>query len=649
MSSRGAGSASEGRPKQVDLWVHGAILVALVIVTYSPVFKAGFVWDDIAITDNISLKTLDGLGKIWFHPSEIQHEGHYWPLVYTSFWIEWNLWGLNPVPYHIVNLLLHALLVIVLWRLYREFRIPGAWFAAAIFAVHPVHVDSVAWIIERKDLFSGLFYLLAFGCFLKYRRLGNWRPYALSLLFFTLGMLSKSVTITLPFALLVYLWWKQERMSVRDWTPLVPLAVIGFGIGLADVWRVRSQLSFDYGLSLLERVLVAGRASWFYVRKLLWPFNMMAFYDKWHLDTNRLVLWLFPLSLLVVLFLLWWARKRLGKGCLAACVIYLLTLSPTLGFVDFTFMRFSFVADRFQFLASASLIALVGAGLMRLWENLQRPRYGLVVAGCLLAVLAGATWARTRTYRDDETFWTANLRSNPRAWHGHYCLGNLLFDQGRLSEAASHYQKVIELNPAHDFAHNNLGKTFAGLGETDLAIEHYTKAVEIDPDNLSAVSNLGVALAKTGDYEQASVHLLKVHRLVPQDPGVALNLGNLFLQQKDLENAADYYRRALELDPNWSAAASMLAWVLATAKDENLRNGQEALRLAKVAFQRGNPQDPRTLDILSAAYAAAGEYTEALLYAKRALELCKATGQEELASQIASRLENYRAKEDYTQ
>ncbi len=219
-----------------------------------------------------------GLWNIWFSPSDIKNEGHYWPLVYTSFWLEHKLWGLAPAGYHAVNVLLHLINVLLLWRLLLQLAVPGALVIAAVFAVHPLHVESVAWIIERKDVLSALFYLTAVLAWIRFTEAPRPRGYALALVLFTAGLLSKSVVVTLPVALLIWHWWQHGRVTRTDLLRLAPFFAVAAGITAADLSFYTSREALELGYSLPERVLIAARALWFYVGKLLWPTELAVIY-----------------------------------------------------------------------------------------------------------------------------------------------------------------------------------------------------------------------------------------------------------------------------------------------------------------------------------------------------------------------------------
>ena len=231
------------------------ILGALVAASYLPALSGEFVWDDFLLTKLKAVSSWKGIWQLWFDPAAayLQRdavEGHYWPLLYTTFWLEHKLWEFNPLGYHAVNLLLHFANTALLWRLLLRLRVPGAWFAAAVFAVHPLHTESVAWIISRKDLLSALLYLSAFFMWVRFVELPRIRPYVAALLLFAAALLCKSVAITLPAALLIWQWWKEGRVAAGYFLRVVPFFLVGLVVGGFDIWfyKAHTALSFDYSV-----------------------------------------------------------------------------------------------------------------------------------------------------------------------------------------------------------------------------------------------------------------------------------------------------------------------------------------------------------------------------------------------------------------
>jgi hypothetical protein len=417
------------------------LIVVFTLIAYMPAMLGRFIWDDDTyVTNNPTLTEAHGLSRIWLEPRSTPQ---YYPLTFTTFYFEHRLWGFEPLGYHAVNVLLHAANAVMLWFVLRRLGVPGSWLAAALFAVHPIEVESVAWITERKNTLSAFFAIAALGAYLRFHPLqGNnwtaspqsrrWGWYVLSIGLFVLALLSKSVTAMLAVVVFLLLWWKQPRLRMRDLLPLVPFFLLGAAFGWnsarLEVEHVGAR-GPDYALAPFDRPLVASRALWFYVGKLIAPVNLTFIYPRWRIDPRQPSDWLpapGAVSVVAILFLL---RHRLGKGPLVAVLCYCAMLIPVLGFLNVYPMRYSFVADHFQYHAGTAMLALIAAAATQLFPGLQkRPRLALAAALSILAVLGCLTWSRCLVYRDQVSLWTDTVARNPRAWMAHTNLANLLVE-----------------------------------------------------------------------------------------------------------------------------------------------------------------------------------------------------------------------------
>jgi len=660
---------------------HGALIALLVLLAYLPALRDGFIWDDDSyVTENPTLHDPGGLRRIWF---EVGAVPQYYPMVHTTFWLEYHLWGLNPVGYHLINVLLHATAAILLWQVLLRLRIRGAWPAAVIFALHPVQVESVSWITERKNVLSAVFYFAAALAYLRFVALAEtggpnrhrryW--YLGALVLFLAALLSKTVTCTLPAALLLVCWWKKGRVQRDDIFPLLPFFALGVGLGLLTAWMEKYHVGAqgaEWSLTFADRCLIAGRALWFYAGKLVWPAHLTFIYPRWEIDPAVWWQWLFPLAAIGVVTGLWLARRRIGHGPLVAVLFFAGTLGPALGFVNVYPMRYSFVADHFQYLACVGLITLCAAELDRI------PR---VVPATLVVLLGALTWQQTAIYRSLETLWRDTLAKNPDCWLAHnnlgiylyreghleeamehyhmaiqinpnrsdtfYNLGAALAGQGRLDEAIENYRKAIQLNPDYSYALNNLGNALATKGQLDEAIRNYRRAVQIDPNFYEALDNLGVALAAKGRFDEAIQNYHQAIRTNPNLPDTFYNLGLTLNQLGRTREAVDSYRAALKLNPDLAPVLNNLAWVLAASPDDALRNGAEAVRLAERACELTHYAQPLFIGTLAAAYAECGRFPEAVTTAEKAEQLATASGLTAVAAKSRQLLELYRAGKPY--
>ena len=545
----------------------GSLALALLItVCYLPSLGGEFLWDDDAnVSENPTIRNLRGLRYIWTKPYSNQQ---YYPLTHTSFWVEYQLWELSPTGYRITNLLLHLAVALLLWTTLRRLSVTGAWVAAAIFALHPVHVETVAWITERKNLLSALLYFASLLAYLTFMRGegGARRAYLLSLVLFAAALLAKTAILTLPAAILLLVWWRNGRLTRADLLPTLPMFVIGAAFGTVTWWLERGHVGAAgpaWELGLAERVVVASRAVWFYAVQLVLPFRLNFIYPRWSVDASSVWQIVFPVAALALVYMLWRHRGRLGRGPLAGLLYFAVTLAPALGLLDFYFQLYSFVQDHFQYLASAGLIALLtaaaGRGLGRL-----HARAATVVAVLVLTLLCGLTWQRSSHFTSRQALWTSVIDGNPQAWMAHINLGLLYQEEGRLDEAAAHFRQSLEIeHPEHDKALFNLGRLLEEQSRLDMAREHYEQALAINPHHADSHNNLGNLLTGEGRTAEAIVHYRAAIEAEPQHATARYNLGLRLAGQGDDFGAERHLRDALRLNPGYLDAADWLGRIVA--------------------------------------------------------------------------------------
>jgi protein O-mannosyl-transferase len=661
-------------------WLFAAALAAAVFVVYQPVWRGGFVWDDDAHVTSPELQSWHGLHRIWFDVGATQQ---YYPLLHNAFWVQHKLWGNATLGYHLANIALHVVVALMAALVLRRLAVPGAFLAAAIFALHPVQVESVAWVTEQKNTLSALFYVGAAICYLRFDEGRGKGAYVGALALFALGLLSKTVTATLPGALLVVFWWQRGRLSWRrDVLPLMPFFLLGAVAGLFTAWVEHELIGAqgaDFELPLLERCLLAGRVVWFYLGHLVWPSDLIFIYPRWVVSRYVWWQWLFPVAGLLLVAGLW-AIRRLSRGPLAGLLFFVGTLTPVLGFFNVYPFKFSFVADHFQYLASLGVIAVASAGAAMVLERISEGRRAAGYAACLalLATLGTLTWRQSRMYADDQTLYLATIEANPNCWMAHNNLGVSLAEQGKLDEAIIYHRRAVELNPGCAEAWLNFGVTLRQQKKLDEAIGLYQKALEIRPEYAAAHYNFGLALQQSGQIKEAITHYKKAIELWPNGAGAYANLGAAFGQLGKPDEAVGYFRKALEIDPKqqWARrnldatiAAQQLAldelakrrelirarpddvallnntaWVLATSPFSAVRNGAEALELAQRASTLAGDKEPAILGTLAAAYAETGRLSQAVETAKRAVSLATADGNTALADALRKRLKLYESR-----
>ncbi|MGD0651500.1 MAG: tetratricopeptide repeat protein [Verrucomicrobiia bacterium] len=543
--------------------MRAVLIVLLTVVAYIPAIRGGFIWDDhYNIANNQLLRTWAGLKKTW---TDTQASLQYYPLSYTGFWVEYNLWGTNPFGYHVVNVLLHALNAVLIGLVLSRMEVPGAWLAALLFAVHPVHVESVTWVTELKNVLSGFFFLSALLAFLRFHQRAEhrWWFYAFSLLLFVCALLSKTSTVALPLAIALVLWWKLERVKGRDLLPVLPFVVVGAALALLTVGLEKHHVGAEgseWQLSLVERCLVAGRVVWFAAGKLLWPHPLMFIYPRWRVDATVWWQYFFPAATVGVLLTLWLLRERVGKGPLAATLFFVGTTAPVPAAFNLYFTRYSYMADHFYYLAGMGFMALASAVLCKLL-----PIRKLLLAAALPIVTAffALSWQHCKAFKEEESLWRDTLAKNPNAWMAHNNLGLVLASQGKTAEAIAEYRASLEIDPDNVEAHYNLGNALASQGKVAEAIAEYRASLEINPDNVEAYNNLGLVLAGQGKTAEAIAEYQAALRIKPDLAPTHNNLANTLVRQGRLPEAVAEYRAALRIKPDDAATHNNLGLALA--------------------------------------------------------------------------------------
>jgi tetratricopeptide (TPR) repeat protein len=630
-----------------------AALVLATFLAYQPAWHGAMLWDDDAHLTRSELQSADGLRRIWFDVGSTQQ---YYPVVHSVFWMFNAIWGADTLGYHLANIALHAASALLVALLLVRLGVPGAFLAATLFALHPVQVESVAWMTELKNTLSTCCYLASALAYVRFDRKRQANLYVVSLLFFATALFSKTVTASLPAALLVVFWWQRGRLAWRhDVAPLLPFFALGAIAAATTAWFERSLLGatgVEYSFGPLERLLLAARGVWFYFGKLLWPVNLTFIYPRWRPDLTAAADYLYCVALAAALALLWAARSR-SRSPLAAALLYVGTLFPALGFFNVYPFRYSFVADHFQYLATAPMFAALAAGLVVAISRAGMARRSgeallIVVAAIPLGAL---TWRQSHEYRDAATLFRATLARNPDCWlcYNNLATPKLYGSDDDVAEAVRYLTEALRLNPHSAEAHNNLGGAYQRLGKPEDALREHREALRLNPKLVDAQYNIGVVAQALGRADDARVAYAEVLRVRPDYGPAHHNLGTILASENRLDEAARHFSEAVRLDPaDWQTHYSLglvlmragrlenatrelgeaarlnpaavgaryhFAMALATSgrTDEAIREFQEALRLAPAAAEIHHD--------LGAALANAGRLTEALAHFEEALRL----------------------------
>jgi tetratricopeptide (TPR) repeat protein len=636
-------------------WLAAAVLIGLTVIAYLPALRGGFVWDDDTSLSRF-VKSADGLRLFWL----TTRTPDYWPVTSTTFWVEWRLWGMNPLGYHVTNLALHVAAVLLLWAVLRRLRIPGAFLAALLFAVHPVNVQTVAWITQRKGLMAMLFYLLSIYFFVRWSaatsprllpagvepaRRGhpvpprplaggeNGRPlwYGLSLLAFALAMLSKGSVAILPLVLLGIIAWRR-RIGFPDILRTAPFFLVAGILALVDIWFQRHNLAAGEVVrhaSGMGRLLGAGEVVWFYLGKALLPVNLTFFYPLWHIRPES-VLWWLPLLGAVGLTSLLWYKASLNSPSSVipsgarnpAAAANEIPRSARNDRIDgpeiwrgalfawgyFCVALIPVMGFTDVYFMKFSLVedhyqhlALIGvttlaAAFWTRWWARSASLAG-VAAALVVGLFVGLTWHQCLMYRDAATLLETTLQGNPDSALAHNDLGVIFAEAGRLPDAQAQFAEALRLDPNYADAQRNVGLTLAREGRWLEALPHYGEALRLNVSSAETHDDFGNALLWLGKPADAALHFQQAIQLDPTDAEAQCNLGIALARLGRLADAIPHYAAALQLEPNNAAIHANFANVLRQA-------GQ--LRAAMVQYEevlRIRPGDPQVQADLAGARA----------------------------------------------
>jgi tetratricopeptide (TPR) repeat protein len=681
-----------------DRWLVSGVclfLAAIVWVVFGQILGHEFVNydDDFYVYENPEVAqglTLQGILRAFTHV----HCSNWHPLTWISHMLDCQFYGLNPGGHHLTNILLHTATAILLFLVLR--RMTGfLWrsaFVAAVFAVHPLRVESVAWVAERKDVLSGLFFMLTIGAYARYAR-RPWSParYGLVVFLFTLGLMCKPMLVTLPLVLLLLDFWPLKRFTIHDSrhtpslhhsiTPLLrllleklPLLGLAVASGAVTIFAQHEALQSCEKFSLPLRVGNALVSGVVYLGQMFWPSGLAVLYPftARNIGVSEVVLSLVLLAgISTGVFVL--CRRR--PCFLTGWLWYLIMLAPVIGIVQ---VGAQARADRYTYLPQIGLYLLLtwaAADLCAGWRHRR-----VVLGGgatIILVALIFCARAQTAYWRNSESLWTHTLACTSDNYIGHNNLGNALLKTGDVDEAMVHFQKALEIKPDFAEAHNNLGNFLFQKGSVDEATVHYQKALEIKPDYAVAHYNLGNALIQNGNVDEAIAHFQKALQINPDYAEAHNNFGYALIQKRNVDEAIAHFQKALQINPNYADAhnnlggallrkgnvdeaivhfqkvleikpdhwevQNNLAWVLATSPQASLRNGNKAVELAQRANQLTGGENPVILHTLAAAYAEVGRFSDARRSAQKAIELAQAAGQKDLAGQLNGELKLYEA------
>ncbi len=633
-------------------------IVLLTFAVYLPILPGNFLMDDARLisSDNPLVNGQLTPTSLWFQTD--------FTLATFGWWVERFLFGSHPAGYHAVNIALHAISSVLIWRLLARLKIPGAWLAGALFAVHPVCVNSVARIAELKNTLSMPFFLLSFIGYLGYetarlyptqldkeRRSSNCATswYVISLVAFVLALLAKTTVVMLPVVLLMCAAWQRRRIGWKDILHTLPFFVLSLGFGLMSVWFQKNQALPTAETALLpasfaERLAGAGYCFWFYLGKILFPFHLSIIYPRWNIDAHTVAAYLPDLLLVAIFVLCFQFRRNWGRHALFGLGSFAALLFPALGFFDAQYLTMWQVSDHLQYTALAAILALVAGAL----ASIPNKMFSQFIAIMLLLCSSILCFKRTEIFKTQQGLMLATIAGNPAAWGVHNDLGVEYAEQGNVSSAMREFELSLTYNPDNADARVNLGHALALQGKFPEAEAQFLAALKARPTSASAHAAYANLLRREGRTPEVLYHL-RMAVLFKPDVETLMNLSSLEHNMGHSDRAAAELKEALTIkpDPTKATVLNNLAWILATCPDSSVRNGAEGVKNAEEACKLTSFQQAGMVGTLAAAYAEAGHFPEAISTAEKAISMATAADNMQFAAANHQLLLLYQAGKPY--
>jgi Tfp pilus assembly protein PilF len=576
------------------------ILLCLPIIVLFPGLTGDFIWDDYTLlVDNPLIKASDGIFQFFF--SSKAHD--YFPLFSASFWIEWRLFGLNPVGYHIITLLFHITNAFLIWLILHRLSIPGSWLAALLFAIHPVNVESAVWISEQKNTLSMFFFLLTIFYYIKFLENNKTRTLVISVFLFLLASLSKTAVVMTPVFLLFLTWWKKGSFSIKDGFKISPFFLLSFVFGLITLWFQHERV-IDIDIvrddSFLSRFIIAGFAFWFYIGKAVFPHDLLFVYPFFKADIASLYSYI-PMTLVLVLLLavLFLKGKYMHHIRLTIWYIFLM-IFPVLGFLNIYFMRYSHVSDHWQYFSIIGIITVICSVGTQIINRIKIPYSGIVISSIIVMTFSVYSNRQSRIYKNMEVLWQDTITRNPTAWMAHYNLGNICKDRKDFKKALDLYHATIALKPDHYSALNNIGFIYFQNKNLDSAAFYFSQSVKVQPMYYRSHQNLGLCYYEMVRYAESLNEFIQVKKLKPDlkdidnvinqvfTIGISfyqnriqanmksiddyINLATLYELSGNKDRAKEYFNEALKNEPGNEAVRQKLSKLLSVVDFQDIKN-----------------------------------------------------------------------------
>ena len=544
--------------------------------------------DTLYVLQNPLVKDDAGLWKIWCEPGKFVE---YYPIEESLLWFQWHWWGDQTFGYHLTSVLLHLVSAFLVWRLLARFNLRFAWLGGLLFAVHPAQVESVAWISELKNTLSLPFALLTMIFWIDYEETKKPRDYRLAIGFFLVSMLCKISFALFPLVILLYAWWKRQRIGWNDLRVSVPFFTVSIILGLMTV-RAGQRFALDFQITtnpipiggFLSHLALAGTSLSFYFIESLFPLDPLPLYPQWSVNPFRiaqLLPWLVSSAMLV---LLWFRRQTWGRHALLGLGFFIILMLPFLGFITVSFMQFTWVMDHFLYLPVIGIIGLVVAALGQISSRLSM---NFNYAGCgLVAIILGLLALRSHVYAASfasaETLWIYLAQHSPGSWRAHINLGTVYLTARKTEEARQQFEMASAINPDNPESYNNLGCIFAMSGRKSEAIQNFRRAIQNDPYYLETYNNLATFYYREGRLNDAIVANQKAVNLVPNDPAGHRNLEAVLALAGRWDDAAKEDEASIRLNPDDANAHNRL--------------GKALVKLGRITEAREQFQDALRID-----------------------------------------------------
>jgi tetratricopeptide (TPR) repeat protein len=647
---------------------------------------ADYVYENLKIQSGITPKAIK-----WAFTTGYASNWH--PLTWLSHMLDWQLFGPKAGGHHLTNLIFHIantlLLFIVLKQMTHKLW-PSA-FVAALFALHPLHIESVAWVSERKDVLSTFFWILTMWAYVRFVSRPKIARYLLIVVFFALGLMSKPMLVTLPFVLLLLDYWPLDRFSLKgkktglkyslsylliEKVPLFAMAIASCIVTFIIQKKGGAMEWEKYGLPI--RLANAFISYLQYINKMVWPARLAVLYPHPNQNVSILYAVISVVFLLIVTILIFrFAKER--RYLVVGWLWYLGTLVPVIGLIQ---VGVQARADRYTYIPLIGLFIIIAWGLPDLLTKWRYKKIALGLASLLIIlVMSICTHFQLCYWQNSLTLFQHALDVTKDNYVVHFCmagplrkqgklnetiyhcleairikpnytkaivsLGVALDEAGRIDEAIAEYKKCLQIAPNDPLALNNLGIALGEQGKFKEAVKYFTEALRVKPDFANAHINISHALILQGNLDEAIVHLTEALRLDPHSAKAHNYLGYALMKTRKINEAITHFEEALRLQPDWIEPMNNLAWFLAASKETTIHNTDKAIRLAQRACELTNYKEPHLLDTLAVAYAAAGDFSRAIKTAEKALELCRSPEQNTLKEEIESRLVLYKSGKPY--